>query len=375
LEKEHSVFVYARAGETRKGDPIWDDDRVTWAPAHYVPTGIWSRHFREWIRSKNLEMVIFNEQRQWKPVVVAKEQGVIVGAYVDYYTQVTVPAFAIYDFLLCNTQRHYSVFSWHPNCYYIPWGVDVEKFKPLFSEIARPTTFLISAGWEGLSDGDRRGTLLALKALREIKNDCRVLVYSQVRFDDMRPEWKRLLLGDDRIELRVGTYDPFPFAEGDVYLYPSRLDGIGLTLPEAISSGLACIATDSGPMNEFVVSHFNGFLIAVDKHLGRPDGYYWAESICSLESIVAAMQGYIDNGKLLKEHKNNARKYALEKLDWLKNSSQLLSRLSEQKPKEMSLEQTRMANDIDRLCSPNFQQRIKGVIVCFSTSIKAVVKC
>lgn len=39
---------------------------------------------------------------------------------------------------------------------------------------------------------------------------------------------------------------------GDVYVYPSRLEGISLTVVEAISSGMPVIVPNDGPMNEFL---------------------------------------------------------------------------------------------------------------------------
>lgn len=39
---------------------------------------------------------------------------------------------------------------------------------------------------------------------------------------------------------------------GDVYVYPTRLDGLGLTMYEALASGLPVITSDFPPMNEAV---------------------------------------------------------------------------------------------------------------------------
>ena len=323
LEQEHQVFIYARSGKRYKGHPDWDDPRVTWASSHYMTTGIWAWHFRQWIRRHNLQMIIFNEQRHWLPLRVAREMGVIIGAYVDYYRQDTVSAFRAYDFLFCNTQRHFSVFSWHPNCFYIPWGTDINIFKPCEEKVKRPVTFLLSAGWEFRWEYDRRGTILALEAFQKVQGECKLLVYSQVPIEHIRPKWRDLLLNDKRIEIRTGTFDPFPYTEADVYVYPSRLDGIGLTLPEAVSSGLATIVTDSPPMNEFTVKNETGLCVEVEKYLGRIDGYYWAESISSVQQLANAMQFYIDRPDILAQHKQSARRFAEKKLNWEQNAKDI----------------------------------------------------
>jgi glycosyltransferase involved in cell wall biosynthesis len=324
LEKEHEVYIYARAGSNMKNDPVWDDIQVTWAPKHYAITGIWTNHFKKWIRNNQIDTIIFNEQRHWFPILKAKELGVCVGAYVDYYTQNSVSAFAIYDFLICNTKRHYSVFDWHPKCFYIPWGTDINYFSPKEDIDNHPLRFLASAGWSGSGHFDRRGTLLAMKSFINLIGVCQLFIFSQVPLERCTDEFQNLVRSDKRIDFRFGTFEPFPFNAGDVYLYPSRLDGIGLSLPEAISSGLAAITTDCAPMNEFVKDDFNGYLVKVNRYLGRHDGYYWAESICDLDSLTEKMQKYVDDPHMLKEHKRNSRRYAENHLDWELNSKQLL---------------------------------------------------
>ena len=323
LAQDHQVFIYARGGKRYKGNPNWDHLYVTWAPRHYQGTGIWAWHFRQWIRRHNIQLILFNEQRHWFPLLVARKEGVITGAYVDYYTQDWVSAFRTYDFLICNTQRHFSVFSWHPQCFYIPWGTDINIFKPRETKIKRPVTFLLNAGWELRSEHDRRGTSLALKAFQGIQGECKLLVFSQIPITQIFPQWRDLLLNDKRIEVKTGTFDPFPYTEADVYVYPSRLDGIGLTLPEAVSSGLASIATNSPPMTEFVQKGKTGLLVDVEKYLGRWDGYYWAESICSIQELKNAMQFYIDHPDVLEQHKQSARSFAERKLCWERNAKDI----------------------------------------------------
>ncbi|SNR74755.1 Glycosyl transferases group 1 [Lutibacter agarilyticus] len=320
LSKAHNVFIYARGGQNMAGDSVWDDKSVSWAPYH--TNGVNTSHLIKWAKHNNIDVLFFNEQRYWKPVIEAKKAGFCIGSYIDYYTQETVPAFGLYNFLICNTKRHYSVFNWHKNVHYIPWGTDVNKFAPIKTH-NKKVTFIISAGWQGKYSLDRRGTLLAIKAFNNVEGDCKLIVYSQVKFNDCLPEWQGLISVDKRIEFKYGTFDPFPYNEGDVYLYPSRLDGIGLTLPEALASGLAAITTNNPPMNEFVLDGYNGKLVNVEKYLGRRDGYYWAESICNSESLTNAMQFYIKDKNVLLEHKVNARTSALNFLDWRVNAKDL----------------------------------------------------
>lgn len=357
LEKEFRVFIYARGGKTMKCDPLWDDENVTWGPYHY--NGIRISHFLNWLKKKKIDVVFFNEQRFWKPVIEAKRLGVITGAYVDYYKQSTVKAFEIYDFLICNTKRHFSVFNWHSNAYYVPWGTEVSKFQKAKPN-NRKLTFLISVGWQGKYDGDRRGSLLATKAFTKVVGDCKLLVYSQIGLGNCLPIWRTLVSEDSRITFIQGTFDPFPYSEGDVFLYPSKLDGIGLTLPEALSNGLPAITTNNPPMNEFVENGVNGFLVDVEKFLGREDGYYWAESHCEINSLTEKMQIFVDNGiDFLLEFKNRTYNQAVKKLDWNINSEVILEIFNSQIGRSRTLDNKlySYAKLLDNQQSPSFSYK------------------
>jgi len=370
LEQQgNTVYIYARSGQRRKGDVLWDHSQVTWAPKSHIGTGIWKRHFQKWLSTNRITHVFFNEQRYWAPILWAKECGVICGAYVDYYTQTTVDAFSVYDFLVCNTKRHYSVFKWHRKCHYIPWGTDVNKFKPKDFKEKRPVTFLVSAGWEPASVGDRRGSLLALKAFKQVRGVCRLIFYSQVHKEQMPTIWSESFFGDERIEVRVGSFEPFPFSNGDVYLYPSRLDGVGLTLPEAVSSGLVAIVPNSAPMNEFVEDGVTGKVVEVEKYLGRADGYYWAESICNVDLLTKAMQYYVDNTLEMEKHKECARKFAETNLDWEKNSLAISEIFHSSKAVKITCEQQQLIKRMDAQYSPNIMQQARRVLGSLRTCI------
>ncbi len=322
FEMEHKVLIYARGGKNMQGDSIWDDDSVTWAPLNFYGD-IKVNHFLKWLKHERIDIVFFNEQRFWEPVIQAKNAGFSIGAYIDYYTEETVPIFEIYDFIICNTKRHYSVFDWHPCCLFLPWGTDIDVYKPFAKSHQRLLTFIISLGWEGNYIGDRKGLQFAVEAFKNVSGKCVLKIYSQLELSDCRLEWQNLIKDDSRIHFIVGTYDPFPFHEGDIYVYPSRLDGIGLSLPEAISCGLASITTDNPPMNEFVIDNFNGRLVEVNRFISRPDGYYWPQGIVSVNSLAFIMNWYVLNPEKAFEHGCNARSFAENNLSWTENSKSL----------------------------------------------------
>jgi glycosyltransferase involved in cell wall biosynthesis len=325
LQETHRVFIYAR-GPGVSAEPVWNRSNVTRGPYHPVATGIHPGHFARWAKRHMLDAVLFNEQHHWSGVITAKRLGLLTGGYVDYYTQATVPFFNLYDFLICNTRRHHSVFQHHPQCCYCPWGTETSIYRPTGQRAEGPPRFLISAGWDGhyarqTPHMDRRGAGLSMRAFREVRGDCRLIVLSQDPLERCPKEWQESITKDPRIEFRVGTFDPTPYGDGDVYLYPSRLDGIGLTLPEALSCGLPAITTDAPPMSEFVRDGVNGRLVKVVEYRGRPDGYYWAESLCDESELVKACQFYVDHPDQMRAHGARAREIAERDLDWRRNAA------------------------------------------------------
>ncbi len=72
---------------------------------------------------------------------------------------------------------------------------------------------------------------------------------------------------------------------GDVYVYPTRLEGIGLTIAEAMAAGLPVIIPDEQPMNEFVYDDYP-LLVGIESEGTRDDGYFWPEIEVSTTSLA-----------------------------------------------------------------------------------------
>ena len=322
LASRHTTFVYARAGETyAKGNPIWDRPNVTWGLRLDGTAISWS-HFRKWVDANDIELVFFNEQADLEPVLMLRKErpDVKIGSYVDYYREDSVNDFRFYDFLICNTQRHYSVFRWHPQCYYIPWGTDTKLFSCKRESTDGRIRFFHSVGMSA-----RKGTDILISAFVKsgLYRDSKLILHTQVDIGK--------LLGidvsrfsDHNIELVHATIPaPGLYHKGDVYVYPTKLEGIGLTIFEALSCGMPVITTDNAPMNE-VVNDDVGRLISVERFVSRADGYYWPLSICNVDSLVEGMRYYVDNNSSIGAFSKRARDYAVDKLDWAERTSQVL---------------------------------------------------
>ncbi|WP_438863381.1 glycosyltransferase family 4 protein [Neptunicella sp.] len=326
LAKENDIFIFARGGEKYdKTSEYWQVYPVFWGKIFKdSETRIDWSEFKSWIKDNQIDLVIFNEQKDWEIIVDAKKLGIKTIAYIDYYTQETVPFFSLYDGLICNTKRHFSVFDWHPGAFFIPWGTDLNKFDfsklDQKSEFKRPV-FFHSAGMGGIKL--RKGTDLLVRAFSEIKTDAELVIHSQVPVNYYK-EISELILNNKNITfIEKSVSPPGLYHLGNVYVYPTKLEGIGLTICEALAMGLPVITTDCAPMNEFITHGENGLLVSVDKYISRPDGYYWPESICNLESLKDSLQYIVDNFSEVKTLSANALKSANQHYDWEANSAQL----------------------------------------------------
>lgn len=313
LKKDHNVFIYARGGEAYgKGDSNWDMPNVTWG----LKLGgdiINYSHFKKWVRSNKLDVVFFNEQRDVTVLHKLKRDfpQIKLGAYIDYYKEDTVKEFDIYDFLICNTKRHYSVFKNHPQCYYVPWGTDTDLFKPKES-YKKELTFIHSAGMS-----TRKGTNFVIDAFieGEIYKQAKLIIHTQKPIDELFGYNKEKLKKFNIEVIEKTVPAPGLYHLGDVYVYPTTLDGLGLTMYEALSCGLPIIATNHPPMNE-IVNNSNGYLVEVDYLRSRSDGYYWPLSIVKKESLIDAMNYFIENKDKLNDIKKRNRQEAIKKWEW-----------------------------------------------------------
>ncbi len=315
LSKEHSVYIYARGGEQYAiGDPNWDKPNVWWAKRENSPfnsTYINKKDFIKWITKNHIELIIFNEQQWFMPLIWCKELGIKTLAYIDYYTKQTIPLFDIYDGLICNTKRHYSAFEWHHNPYYVPWGTNIDLYRPATLDLLNKEaiTYFHSAGMSGY----RKGTDLFVKAYLRSNQTGRMIIHTQRDLKEQFPELAQpidKLIQDGKLELITGTVTaPGLYHMGDVYIYPSRLDGIGLTIAESLAMGLACVVPDNGPMNEFVTEDC-GRRIKIDKYFCREDAYYWPMCEVNIDQLAAVMDEMNGNPNMVKQMKVNARNYS-----------------------------------------------------------------
>jgi len=336
----HEVFIFARGGESfAKDDLKWNLDNVTWNKFLYSPinTDIAKKQYEDWLKANKIEAVIFNEQHYWAPIIWTKKLNIPTIAYIDYYTKETMPIFEIYDQLWCNTKRHFSVFNWHSGAKYIPWGTNIKLYgshpdNTEYTKIADKRVFFHSAGM----NPHRKGTDLFLRSLAKIDDieleKCQIVIHTQVdlikAFPNLKQQIELLQSAGLLLIIHKTVSAPGLYYLGDAYVYPTRLEGIGLTIAEAMAAGLPVIISDEQPMNEFVYDNYP-FLVDIESEGTRGDGYFWPEIEVSITSLAQKISTIINLPEseltLLKSH---CIEHAKTKLNFSENISELKNCIS-----------------------------------------------
>jgi glycosyltransferase involved in cell wall biosynthesis/SAM-dependent methyltransferase len=148
-------------------------------------------------------------------------------------------------------------------CELVPWSIPDPVSQDRGARQDGAVTFLINAGMGGW--GNRRGVDIALKAFALTQrhvNDVHLIVKSIKPLASYIPGKLLQVPGLQVIEGMLNRKDLVALHQrADAVLYPSRWEGFGLSLLEALHTGLPGIATDGWPMNELIEHGHNGLLV------------------------------------------------------------------------------------------------------------------
>jgi 1,2-diacylglycerol 3-alpha-glucosyltransferase len=331
LKEEHNVFIYARDQviDSTK-DNNWNRYNVEWQKGTMdcgTASCIDLVQFKKWLINNNIETVFFNEQHWFPPILLCRDLKIKVGSYIDYYKEDTIKYFDLYDFLICNTKKHFSVFSEHKQVFYVPWGTDTELFSLTDKKENLDRLDLFFSG--GYNPVERKGLDLLLRAFNLVKKHNVFLhIHTQISLKDClnKDDFEILneCIKDNKIQVYHKTiHAPGMFYVGDVYVYPTRLEGIGLTIIEALSSGLPVIVPDEDPMTEFIDGFDFSKKVKIHRKFCRSDGYYWPLVEIDVNDLADKILFYINNINEIHLQKKITRELAVKKFTWNNNRNQI----------------------------------------------------
>lgn len=184
----------------------------------------------------------------------------------------------------------------------IPPGVDMEKWKSARGAESRQPVRLLFVG----GDFVRKGGDTLLQAFRtSLAQDCELDIVTRDQVDTQGLAGVRVHhgLGPNAPELMA------LYARADVFVFPTRADGLPLAIMEAMASGLPVITTDVGAISEQVEHAVTGFLI--------PPG--------DARALAEVALRLSRDGALRNAMSVAARKRADDRFNAAKNYTQLLS--------------------------------------------------
>jgi len=263
-----------------------------------------------------LDAVIFNEEYDWNLIKACKTAGAKVLTYLDYFQQDWKPLLNIYDAVLCSTQRTYNLVKDLCPAHYIGWTVDTDLFKPAGPGDA-PYTFFHNAGWLGINYRKMTpATIVAFEAVSRHLPGVTLLVHAQVGPDKLPERVAGLVRNNPRLFYRNETIPaPGLYHLGQIQVFPSKLEGLGLPLLEGLACGLPAIVADAPPMNEFVRNHENGILVSVARSLNREDQIAFPEAIVKINELAVKMAELAQDPRRIEQMGRNARKFILENMN------------------------------------------------------------
>ncbi len=276
-ELGHETFVLARQGkgprarQQRVADPVWDQPRVTETSQADVPAAEYER----WAQENALEVVLCDQNDQFAEIAALRANGVrTVGRFVweHFAPEHAEPARDAYDVIYSFTRAEQERYrSFGIDSPLLTWGCHPEllEYLPPGSSASRPGPAGSAKGrvWfyvPGSFMGKRKPFAEIVEAFTRARGDhLRLLVRGQV--DRKGGKLEQAAGGDPRVvvELEDRPTDEHlrQFASCDVCLSPSRWEGLGLPLYEAVAFGMPSITNDSPPMNEIVIDGLNGICV------------------------------------------------------------------------------------------------------------------
>ncbi len=271
----HSSFILAKPRREKGPKPgalelsgVWNQPGVTPASAFETPL----EEYVAWVEANSLDVVLCDQNYQFDELAQLRARGVrVIGRFVwEHFTREHLaPAGEAYDVIYSVTRAEQERYrGWGLETPRVPWGIHPEL---LAVEPQRADDGLVRFVFPGGFLGHRKPAEPVIEAFTRARGEhLRLVVKAQVKRSRLE-EVERLVAADPRIQLVLAD-EPWDqhlaaIAANDVSISPSRWEGLGLPLYEAIAFGMPTICNDDPPMNEVVTDGDNGILVP-----SHPDG-------------------------------------------------------------------------------------------------------
>jgi glycosyltransferase involved in cell wall biosynthesis len=226
---------------------------------------------------------VFSVQSAYIPWLwrLCKKMGKSIGLMPNAeWLQLDLPSTNLVDRFIAPTQDCAALLAaagFADRTVYIPHVIDTSRFA--FKCRRKAELFLHCRGWGGYSE--RKGTAVFIEAARRCPEIPFALRFQREVDTDIPPNVQVFGVANTPEEL---------YNVGDVAIQPSKWEGVGLQIIEAMACGLPTIVCDAAPMNEHVVER--SLCVTADPtivRIGRKNWTAWHMNIDHLVSIVRSL--------------------------------------------------------------------------------------
>jgi len=325
LEKEHEIFVLGFPHHEMGFPDGWD--RLNMIRVN-DPEKVSNKQIITWIKNNKLDLVLTKENT-YNPrfFEIAKSMGVTTVSSVDLECfDYRNHRWKYCDLIICLTNHTVQFMKENGffNIVYLPlWGIDLDYFRFIRRNPKFSVHFIHTAGTGGTMF--RKGTPETVLAFDIPSRECDniiLTIYTQKPWDKYPQETQIVARYNKRINIietrNKENIERFKenyslYEKGDVAIQPSRWEGQGAAVIEALAMGLPVITTDAAPMNEFVQDN-SGRLIKVKsfENVAYLPNKEYKIVIVDLESLIENILYFARNPEECEPRSINARQFMEE---------------------------------------------------------------
>ena len=113
------------------------------------------------------------------------------------------------------------------------------------------------------------------------------------------------------------------FSLGAVYIYPTTMEGVGLTITEALATGMPVVTSNFSTMNEWFEDGKEGRLIKIKSIKKTPMAI--DKVFIDVSHLADILNDYIENPNQIKDQSENARKRVETDYNWDDRDCEILA--------------------------------------------------
>lgn len=286
--------------------------------------------YKKWIIKNNIKKIIFFQNYQFDFIKKIRDMGVkTYGTFMwerlradsakqakEVYTKI----FSLHPAEVVHYKEKFDIDS-----QYISWGIPprmLERYQP--NQFSGPITFFFPVG----KFDARRNYMEVIRAFKQVKNkNARLFIYSKgnsARVAKIISTDPRIVLGSSEV---VKSDDDFfkYMNDADVFILPSKWEGLGLSFYEAMAIRRPIITVDSPPMNNHIIKGKIGVAVPAVIEGYKPG---MIPKINFKEKDMTKAIENMCNYKIIKKMSSNIEDILKTKYSWQKTKRDVLKLLS-----------------------------------------------